>query len=124
MVQQSRTVELPVTAWEQFLLTGDADALLATIQMIPDRPKLRGESYPELHRICDIDLGGNAYRLTRLFDPADQTQRLFITRTDVPDFHADGVPYWLQGVALARWVHEETESPSDSAPDWEEYRHS
>jgi hypothetical protein len=57
-----------------------------------------------------------------LVDLDDGRERLFIEPTDVPDLDRHGVPYWLRGSALARWVREEAECPTDDEIDWEAYR--
>jgi hypothetical protein len=58
--------------------------------------------YPELHRIGDVELGGKAYRILRLVDLKDYSERLFIELTQSPNFKESGVPYRLQGAALRR----------------------
>ena len=95
--------ELPRQAWEQFLSDADGTALVAALRSLPTRGPLRDVGYPEYHRLCDVELCGSAYRVSRLVDPDDGRERLFISPTDHPDYHARGVPYWLQGAALARW---------------------
>lgn len=77
--------------------------------------------YPEIHRLCDVSLGGRAYRVSRPVDLHDNQERLFIKPTEVPDFDVDGVPYLLQGEPLRRWILEEIESPADGPTSWAEY---
>jgi len=114
--------ELLAVDWERFVKDGDASTLLARIHSTSPRQPPPGVSFPCLHRICDVELGGQAYRVTRLVDLDAGQGRLFIETTDSPDFLQPGVPYWLQGAALAKWVEEESESPSDDEIDWEQYR--
>jgi hypothetical protein len=114
--------ELPADAWERFLADGDGPALLARLRVLPTRLAPRDASYPEYHRLCDVDLGGQAYRVSRLIDLDDGRERLFIEPTDVPNFDEPGVPYWPRGPALARWVREEAAGPTDGEIDWEAYR--
>jgi hypothetical protein len=114
--------ELPTEAWEQFLAHGDGPALLARLLTLPNRPAPQEVTYPEHHRLCDIELAGQAYRVSRLVDLDHGQERLFIELTDVPSFDSPGVPYWLQGAALARWIRDETAYPTKDEVDWESYR--
>jgi hypothetical protein len=114
--------ELPVEAWEKFLADGDGSALLARLRAIPTRQSPRDVSYPAYHRICDVDLGSQAFRVSRLVDLDDGMERLFIEPTDTPDLLEPGVPYWLRGQALSQWIREEETCPSDDKIDWESYR--
>src|SRR5262245_5611044 len=103
--------ELPAEAWEQFLVDGNGSALLARVRALPTRPTPRDVDYPEFHRLRDIDLEGQAYRVSRLIDLDDGQERLFIHATAVACLDVPGVPYWLRGPALARWVQEEAANP-------------
>jgi hypothetical protein len=114
--------ELPRGAWERFLGDGDGGALLAALLANPPLPRPVQAEYPEFHCLRDVDLGGRAYRVCRLVDLDDGQERLFIEPTDVPDLVVEGVPYWLQGEALRRWVRDESEYPTDDEIDWEQYR--
>jgi hypothetical protein len=114
--------ELPASAWEQYLVDNDAVALLALLQSLPTRKPLREATYPIHHRLCDIELGGRGYRVTRLVDLDDGRERLFIEPTDVPHYGETGVPYWLQGSGLIRWIRDEEALPTDDEIDWESYR--
>jgi hypothetical protein len=113
--------ELPSHLWEQFLADGDSSALLIALRRLPTRKPLQGRDYPECHRICDVQLGGQAYRISRLVDLDDHAERLFIEPTDFPDFTNGGVPFKLRGASLRRWVIEESESPAKGPVDWGEY---
>ena len=112
---------LPREAWERFLADADGAALLSAIRTQPQRRPPDAE-YPEFHRLCDVVLNGESYRVSRLVDLDDGQELLYIDLTDVPHFDVQGVPYWLQGKALRRWVRDETEYPADEEIDWEEYR--
>jgi hypothetical protein len=114
--------ELPVEAWERFLANGDSVALLVRLRSLPTRPSPRDVSHPEYHRLCDVELGGQACRVSRLLDLDDGQERRFIEPTATPHFDSPGVPYWLRGAALARWVRDEAQSPSKDEVDWELYR--
>jgi hypothetical protein len=113
--------ELPSGSWEQFLADRDGAALLAVLASLPLCKPPRDVDYPEIHRICDLELGGRAYRLSRLVDLADGQERLLIEPTEFADFREGGVPYELQGAALRRWVTDETLSSAKGPVAWEEY---
>src|SRR5262245_57852119 len=105
--------ELPFDVWERFLADGNAPALLVAIRSLPLREPLHDVAHPSFHRIRDVELDGQAYRVCRLVDVDDGEARLFVEPTDTPDFHRCGVPYWLRGPALVRWVREESVYPTD-----------
>jgi hypothetical protein len=112
---------LPETAWERFLRDHDEAALLALIRSLPERPAPRDVEYPEYHRICDIQLGKQAYRISRLVDVVDGEERLFIEAIKTPNLAEPGVPYQLRGEALRHWVVEESEKPAKKPIDWKRY---
>ena len=102
--------ELPASAWERFLADGDGPALLAALGAIAERGPPRDVDYPEYHRLCDVELSGQPYRVCRLVDVDDGRERLFIQPTDTPDLERPGVPYSLRGAELVRWVRSEARS--------------
>jgi hypothetical protein len=114
--------ELPADTWKRFLADGDGEALLAQIRVLPTRSLQSDVSYPEHHRLCDVELGGQAYRVSRLVDLNDGREQLFIKSISTPSYDQLGVPYWLHGSALARWVREESECPTKDEIDWESYQ--
>jgi hypothetical protein len=114
--------ELSAESWERFLADGDGLALLARLCPLSTRRPPGEVSYPEYHRVCDIELDGRAYRVNRLVDLDDGEERLFIEPTDAPDLLRPGVPYWLRGAALAEWVRQEAACLADDEVDWEWYR--
>lgn len=119
----STVVVLPRLAWEQFLQTRDEKALLAIIRSLPRRPPPKDVDYPEWHRICDLRLAGEPYRVTRLVDVEDGEVRLFIGLIDQADKSNEGcVPFWLQGAGLQQWILDETKKPTKGPIDWERYR--
>jgi hypothetical protein len=116
-----RLQDLPTQLWDQFLSDGDESTILAALLLIPIREPPRDVDYPEFHRICDLKLAGQAYRVTRLVDMGDGQERLFIKATDVPNLTDNGVPYRLRGVALQRWICDERASPSKGPVSWKQY---
>jgi hypothetical protein len=114
--------EVSRSAWERFLSDRDGEALRAAVRANPPLRRPVQAEYPEFHCLLDIEVGGRAYRVCRLVDLDDGQERLFIDETDVPNFDAEGVPYWLQGEALRRWVRDEAEHPAKDDIDWESYR--
>jgi hypothetical protein len=113
--------ELPRAVWERFLADGDAAALVAAVRATPPLRRPVEADYPAFHCLRDVEAGGQGYRVCRLVDVDDGTERLFLQPTDVPS-PVEGVPYWLQGEALRRWVRDEEEYPADDDIDWEQYR--
>jgi hypothetical protein len=109
-------------AWERFLEDGDEAAFLEVVRAWPRRRPSADVEYPEIHRICDVELCGQAYRVMRTVDVVDGEERLFVEPTEAPNYDTPGVPYWLQGEGLRRWVVEEGECPAKGEIDWEQYR--
>ncbi|MGD8914223.1 MAG: hypothetical protein PVI97_16205 [Candidatus Thiodiazotropha sp.] len=112
------------TAWEKYLVDQNDKQLLRSVKA--NSLKLpEGSEYPFAHRICDINLCGQAFRVVRL---ADVEESVFIYPCDTPSFDTAGVPYWLKGAKLREWVRleEEQESDEDYEPDasvnWEKWR--
>lgn len=91
-------------AWESYLRNGDDVALISAITQFA-KPLPSEYDYPYAHRICDIKLGQQAFRVVRI---ADESETIFICRCDVPDFVSEGVPYWVTGEKLRRWLRLET----------------
>ncbi len=112
---------LPEKAWERFLADHDERALLAVIRSLPQRPPPRDVEYPEYHRICDVELCRQAFRITRLVDVIDGEERLFIEPITDPKLEEGGVPYQLRGEALREWVVEESRSPSKGPVNWKRF---
>ena len=112
--------ELPVDAWEQFLVERNEPELLAVLVQLPivGPPSME---FPAMHRICDVELLGQTYRVCRFVDLIDGRERLFLEPTAFADLEEEGVPYRLRGAALCRWITDESESPSKDAINWEDY---
>jgi hypothetical protein len=105
--------ELPAELWERFLADGDDAAMLAAVNGLAEHKPLHDVDYPAWHRICDVELGGRAFRVTRLVDVDDGQERLFIQPTAYPDYQRPGVPYSRRGKVLIEWVRLEESSPTD-----------
>jgi hypothetical protein len=99
---------LSASAFERFLRDHDARSLLAAA--VPARDCSVGRaSWPELHRVCDVVLDGQGWRVSRLVDSVTGGASLLLDPTDTPS-PEPGVPYSLQGEALLEWVRAETAS--------------
>jgi uncharacterized protein (TIGR02996 family) len=84
-----------------------------------------GHDYPQHHRLCDVRLRGKPFRVTRCMNCNGMLQVFRIT--DSAWSPRSGVPLWLQGQALQRWIEDElatesTDEPADRPSDWERYR--
>lgn len=111
-------------AWETFLDDADESALYDAITQysvaIPEQC-----DYPYAHRISDLCLAGQFYRLIRV---ADASESIYILPCETPDLINPGVPYWLKGDKLRHWVAleataESGDEPWDGEPtDWERFR--
>jgi hypothetical protein len=112
---------LAAADWERFLAENDQDALLTRIREAPSLDSPLEEDFPYHHRICDINLRGIAFRITRLVELEIARERLFAQTTDVPNYESIGVPYWLQGPPLLEWIRDEVEAPSKSEVSWASY---
>lgn len=110
-------------AWESFLENGDKEALLKAIESFSD-PLPDDFDYPYVHRICDIKICDRTYRVVRL---ADELESVYINECDTGS-EVGGVPYWLKGEKLRRWIRLETGDEFDddykpeSETDWEMFR--
>ena len=82
----------------------------------PTREYASGEAqWPEVHRICDVLVDGQGWRVCRVVDSITGDLSLFLMKTDSPSTDA-GFPYDLQGDALVEWVRAEILSPSKEPP--------
>lgn len=111
-------------AWESYLENLDEEPLLEAIQRY-SIPLPSEFDFPYAHRIRDIRAGGKIYRVVRL---ADESETVYIYECDTPSLETDGVPYWLKGEKLQRWVRLETEVELDDGyepeaeTNWEMFR--
>jgi hypothetical protein len=113
--------ELSPVEWERYIAERNGDVLLAAIGKARTLQLIK-EQHPEFHRICDVEIEGRGYRVCRLLDLQDRTERLFIGPTNCPNYRIDGVPYSIQGAALRHWALDEKMRPSKERVDWEKYR--
>lgn len=108
------------SAYSRYLADSDADAFLSAIAshggVAPDS-KL---DCPVAHRIRDVSLNGNDYRVVRVYDVATRSTKLFVYPTDAAGTQ-DGVPYELAGDGLHQWVLDELAEPTDDPTDWARY---
>jgi uncharacterized protein (TIGR02996 family) len=84
-----------------------------------------GHKYPKLHRVGDIRLRGEPYRVVRCIECNGKLEAIKIENSY---WRAEpGVPIWLEGIALQRWIEDELadeagERIMDRPTDWERYR--
>ena len=108
-------------ALETYLTSADGAPL---IELLEAHPELVVESipgpYPDCHRICDVVLGRRVLRVLR--STAEDERILFLGISLAIRTDEAGVPLWLSGEALRRWVQEEDDDPSDEEVDWERFR--
>ncbi len=75
--------------------------------------------YPNLHRIMDILIGKSWYRVCR---KASADEQLFFVPIDAPDNTVPGVPLWLEGEQLRKWIEDEEAEPSEGPINWDKYK--
>ena len=105
---------LPVASFERFLRDGDARLLVAAAGPAGEDPA-SAAVWPEVHRICDLVLDGQGWRVCRVVDAVAGDTSLFLVPTDTPSSEP-GVPYSLQGDALVQWARAEAASPGKEKP--------
>ena len=104
---------------KDFLKLGDESDLLIFLNKHPEiisNNKLEEYEYPDVHRIVDIQIGENKYRICRQISKNEDL--IFIEIDDLR--HEVGVPLWLEGEKLKEW--EESDSGLKEEIDWEKYR--
>jgi hypothetical protein len=119
-----RTTEIDaalVHLWAEFLQTGECESLA---QFIDKHPKIKKEecshNYPWNHRLLDVIIGDQAYRVSRCISCGEQ---LTFTPIDANAANREpGVPTWLTGDALKQWAREEEERPAEDPVNWEVQR--
>lgn len=108
-------------AWELYLQTGEETPLLDLIHAHPEARASCSHEYPFVHRIHDIMLNGEIYRVIRCLH-CNERLRFLPKETKNISLTQEGVPYWLTGPALAAWAAQEDPDSSGGPVDWEQYR--
>ncbi len=116
-------------AWENFLQNSEQATLLKVVEeYIPEdfdpNYELSDEWFIETmkkpylatHRICDIELCGKPFRVTRTSDAAEI---LTILPCKEPSFDQPGVSYSLSGVALQKYIHGKQQALEDEDAKWQ-----
>lgn len=102
------------------LETGDSTQLRRVISEDSDSHSQLDGEYPDLHRILDFRDGEECFRVVR---KVSMNEHLSVQSIDCTSFRSEpGVPLWLSGRELRRWVTEEKEEPSKGPVDWSTYR--
>lgn len=111
-------------AWELYLSDSNEASLLNAIERYSE-PLPKEFDFPYAHRIRDIKIGNHTYRVARI---ANDDEPIYIYECETPSFKTEGVPYWLKGEKLQRWVRLEIEQELDEDYDpesdinWEMFR--
>ncbi len=113
-------VDLLAKAFERFTVDHDEAAFMAAIRQHGGHSPSSSLDYPMTHRIRDVSLGGDAYRVVRVYDVDDRTSRLYVYPSETPG-EQPGVPYELSEDALHQWVVDELNDPTDGDTDWSKY---
>lgn len=108
-------------AWELYLRAGDETPLLDLIHANPEASAECSHEYPFVHRIRDIMLNGEIYRVIRCIHC---NERLMFLPKEAKNVSLDreGVPYWLTGAALEARAEQEDPDSFGGPVDWEQYR--
>jgi len=102
----------------EFANTGDGASLCALIATHPELCTSQVGEYPDFHRILDIRVGNQVFRVCRKISEGEMLVAVPVGEpSDVP-----GVPLWLAGEKLHQWATDEIENPSDEPTDWNKYR--
>jgi hypothetical protein len=106
-------IHLPNEIWEACLKNGSLQKIehyLAENSAIQIPADL---DYPFVHRICDFELNGQAYRLLR--EVVNNTENLFMLEWEYQNAGENiGVPYPLKGESLKRWMNDENDEDLDT----------
>src|SRR5687768_9186686 len=86
-------------ALDEYLRTGDATLMADAIRKAPPSEQC-SHDHPYCHRICDITLGSDSYRVLRCIKCGE---RLFVRLLHGQSSLEPGVPYWLSGAKLSQW---------------------
>lgn len=113
-------MDLLARAYSRFLIDSDVDEFLTAIVAHGGIAPNTESDYPIAHRIRDIPLEGNDYRIVRVYDIETRGSKLFIYPTAYLSTQL-GVPFELSGEGIHKWVLDELTEPSDEDVDWERY---
>lgn len=102
----------------EFANTGDGAGLCALIANHPELCTTEMGEYPDFHRVLDIRVGHQVFRVCRKIS---EGETLVVVQIGEPSDMA-GVPLWLTGEKLREWASDEVDNPSDEPTDWNKYR--
>ena len=89
--------------WDLFTQDHNAAKLLAFVRNNPTVTTDCGHEFPYLHRICDVILEGQAFRLSRC-STCEEELSLKPIPLEIAHSNDPGVPYWLRGQSLRDWA--------------------
>lgn len=112
--------DLLAQAYERFLTDSDESSFKMAIERHGGCAPSSELDCPIAHRIRDVLVCEEWYRIVRVYDTDDRSCCLFIYPTETPG-EQSGVPYELSGESLHRWVMDEMEEPTDEGTDWSKY---
>lgn len=92
----------------QAAIVGDPSLVIAYLLEHPSLMLIRpcNHSYPERHRVCDIEVDGKYYRILRCVTCSERLAFEQI-REESACTSVLGLPLWLTGEHLRRWVANE-----------------
>ena len=94
---------------------GDGSDLLIFLNKHPEIINNKHGEYPDFHRIADIQIGENKYRICRQISKNEYLTFIEIDKV----MNESGVPLWLEGKKLKEWAESDD---IDEEVDWEKYR--
>lgn len=106
-------------ALQTFIESGDVRAVATVLMAQPGLVDDATGQYPDCHRVIDLVVGGQSFRVIRCVSKGEQLSLVRISHANA----SPGVPLWLTGDGLRRWCADETDAPSKEPTDWEAYRH-
>lgn len=112
--------DLLAQAYERFMTDGDMSSFERAIEQHGGIAPPSELECPIAHRIRDVLVCEQWYRVVRVYDPDNRSCRVFIYPTETPG-EQSGVPYELSGESLHQWVMDELEEPTDGNTDWSKY---
>lgn len=103
-------------AWEQYLRDDDEAALKDAINRFGMPPPVNAE-FPFAHRIKDINLNGQYFRIIRTADPEET---IYIIECPTPALETKGISYSLKGEELRQWVERTRQAEQQEENEWQE----